>query len=75
MKEKGWMKTMKSRGLEDHMRRMREMKSMVDDTPPRSAMKSNRREMMRVSWFLFFDIIFLILDSVDIMMPLNMTIN
>lgn len=35
---------------------MREMKPVVDDSAPRSAMKSNRREMARVSFFFLIDI-------------------
>mmetsp|Transcript_22132 Transcript_22132/g.32227 ORF Transcript_22132/g.32227 Transcript_22132/m.32227 type:complete len:202 (-) Transcript_22132:268-873(-) len=47
MKEKGWMKKMKYKGLEDHYRRMRELKPSIDCGPPRKAISSKRRELDR----------------------------
>mmetsp|Transcript_14047 Transcript_14047/g.30403 ORF Transcript_14047/g.30403 Transcript_14047/m.30403 type:complete len:171 (+) Transcript_14047:78-590(+) len=47
MREKGWMKKMKSRGFEDHTRRMKEMKPLIDCGPPRKAGVSKRKEIER----------------------------
>mmetsp|Transcript_12507 Transcript_12507/g.12925 ORF Transcript_12507/g.12925 Transcript_12507/m.12925 type:complete len:192 (+) Transcript_12507:56-631(+) len=47
MREKGWMKKMKSRGFEDHTKRMEEMKPLVDCKPPRKAGVSKRKEIER----------------------------
>lgn len=47
MREKGWMKKMKSRGFEDHTRRMLEMKSVIDCGPPRQQPVSKRKEIER----------------------------
>lgn len=42
------MKKMKSRGFEDHTRRMLEMKSVVDCGPPRGQPVSKRKEIERM---------------------------
>jgi len=47
MREKGWMKKMKSKGFEDHTRRMSEMQSLVDCGPPRKLGVSKRKEIGR----------------------------
>ena len=49
MRQKGWMKNSQKQDYDDHLRRMREMKSTTDSSAPRKLGKTKRKEMERVS--------------------------
>jgi hypothetical protein len=48
MKEKGWMKKMKNKDIDNHQNRILNMKPLVDASAPRKPVTSKRREMIRV---------------------------
>jgi hypothetical protein len=52
---KSWEKVAQQKRHREHLRRMRDMKSSVDDKPPRQLPKNNKKEIERVSLHLFID--------------------